>query len=60
MKLRKSQPRKNFIMPKIEYLRVFDNTQKEYLFEIYPGETEEFNNVAGVYIFTKESVKPTW
>ena len=43
-------------MPKIEYLRVFDNTQKEYLFEIYPGETEEFNNVAGVYMFTKESV----
>jgi len=39
-----------------EYLRVFDNTQKEYLFEIYPRETEEFNSVPGVYMFTKSRV----
>ena len=56
LRLRKSQLRKDFTMSNTEYLRVFDHSGKEYLFEVYPGETEEFNSVAGVYMFTKESV----
>ena len=41
-------------MPKIEDLTVSDNAGEEYTFEVYPKETE-FENVAGVYLFTKRS-----
>ncbi len=54
MKLRKSQPRKNVIMPKIEDLTLSDNTGEEYTFEVYPKGTE-LKSVAGVYAFTKRT-----